>query len=224
MHARSVSAAAIDGTTGELIKQRLVPDTALIIDWVRALPGPAAVAHEAGPTGSGLARALRAAGIRREVAAPSEIARPSGDRVKTDARDAVLLARLLRLEDLTAVRVPTVTQEAARDARWSRCGRPRAAPHAHSATGHARTSTNEVLPEQPALAAPGHALWTADLTYQPSWRRTSAATRPPSARPAAAACTAPMTLPMSFIPDAPVRVTTSATMATRSASSSCAGR
>jgi hypothetical protein len=39
-----VSAAAIDGTTGELIKQRLVPDTALIIDWVRALPGPAAVA------------------------------------------------------------------------------------------------------------------------------------------------------------------------------------
>jgi transposase len=35
--------------------------------------------------------------------------------VKTDARDAVLLARLLRLDDIVAVRVPTVAQEAARD-------------------------------------------------------------------------------------------------------------
>jgi transposase len=115
VHARSVSAAAIDGTTGELIKQRLVPDQRVVIDWVRGLPGPVAVAYEAGPTGFGLARALSAAGIRCEVAAPSKIVRPSGDRVKTDARDAVLLARLLRLDEIVAVRVPTVAQEAARD-------------------------------------------------------------------------------------------------------------
>jgi transposase len=115
VHARSVSAAAIDGVTGELIKQRLVPDQRVVIDWVRGLPGPAAVAYEAGPTGFGLARAFAGAGIRCEVAAPSKINRPPGDRVKTDARDAVLLARLLRLDDLVAVRVPTVTQEAARD-------------------------------------------------------------------------------------------------------------
>jgi transposase len=92
VHARSVSAAAIDGTTGELIRQRLVPDQRVVIDWVRGLPGPAAVTYEAGPTGFGLARALAGAGIRCEVAAPSKIVRPSGDRVKTDARDAVLLA------------------------------------------------------------------------------------------------------------------------------------
>jgi transposase len=115
VHARSVSAAAIDGVTGELIKQRMVPDQRVVIDWVRGLPGPAAVTYEAGPTGFGLARALTAAGIRCEVAAPSKISRPSGDRVKTDARDAVLLARLLRLDDIVAVRVPTVAQEAARD-------------------------------------------------------------------------------------------------------------
>lgn len=71
--------------------------------------------YEAGPTGFGLARALADAGIRCEVAAPSKINRPSGDRVKTDARDAVLLARLLRLDDIVAVRVPTVTQDSARD-------------------------------------------------------------------------------------------------------------
>ena len=115
VHARSVSAAAIDGVTGELIKQRLMPDPAVIIDWVRALPGPAAVTYEAGPTGFGLARVFAEAGVRCEVAAPSKINRPSGDRVKTDARDALLLARLLRLDDIVAVRVPTVAQESARD-------------------------------------------------------------------------------------------------------------
>ncbi|WRL66343.1 IS110 family transposase [Blastococcus brunescens] len=115
VHARSVSAAAIDGVTGELIKQRLVPDPRVVLDWVHDLPAPAAVTYEAGPTGFGLARALAAAGIRCEVAAPSKINRPPGDRIKTDARDAVLLARLLRLDDIVAVRVPTVAQESARD-------------------------------------------------------------------------------------------------------------
>jgi transposase len=74
-----------------------------------------AVAYEAGPTGFGLARALRAAGISCEVAAPSKLVRPSGDRVKTDARDAAHLARLLHLGQITAVTIPTATQEAARD-------------------------------------------------------------------------------------------------------------
>jgi len=41
--------------------------------------------------------------------------RPSGDRVKTDAKDAVHLARLLRMDEITPVTVPTVEQEAARD-------------------------------------------------------------------------------------------------------------
>ncbi len=46
-----------------------------------------------------------------EVAAPSKLQRPSGDRVKTDAKDAVHLARLLRLDEITPVTVPTVAQE-----------------------------------------------------------------------------------------------------------------
>ena len=49
------------------------------------------------------------------VAAPSKLQRPAGDRVKTDARDAVLLARLLRLDEIVEVAVPSVEQEAARD-------------------------------------------------------------------------------------------------------------
>src|SRR4051812_28410250 len=82
VHARSVSAAAIDGVTGELIRQRLVPDTNVVLDWVCGLPGPVAATYEAGPTGFGLARAFTAAGIRCEVAAPSKINRPAGDRVR----------------------------------------------------------------------------------------------------------------------------------------------
>jgi len=115
VHARSISASAIDTTTGELFKERLVPSNEVVIDWLRRLPGPVAVVYEAGPTGFGLARAIDAAGMRCLVAAPSKLNRPAGERVKTDARDALLLARLLRNDDITAVRVPSVTEEAARD-------------------------------------------------------------------------------------------------------------
>ena len=115
VHARSVAAAAIDGVTGELVQAKLTPSHEHIRAWLRDLPGPVAVAYEAGPTGFGLARALDAAGIRCVVAAPSKLQRPSGDRVKTDARDAVHLARLLRLDEVAAVTVPTPATEAARD-------------------------------------------------------------------------------------------------------------
>ena len=117
MHARSVAAAAIDGVTGELFQAKLPPGNDRILDWVRGVPGPVAVAvaYEAGPTGFGLYRALTNAGVRCVVAAPSKLQRPSGDRVKTDAKDAVHLARLLRLDEVTAVAVPTAEQESARD-------------------------------------------------------------------------------------------------------------
>jgi transposase len=83
--------------------------------WIAGLGGPVAVTYEAGPTGFGLYRALTAEGVRCVVAAPAKLQRPSGDRVKTDAKDAVHLARLLRLGEITAVTVPSVDQEAARD-------------------------------------------------------------------------------------------------------------
>ena len=64
----------------------------MISKWVQGLPGPVAVTYEAGPTGFDLYRALSLAGIRCEVAAPSKLQRPSGERVKTDAKDAIYLA------------------------------------------------------------------------------------------------------------------------------------
>jgi transposase len=115
VHARSVVACGLDGQTGEVFERRLTPDHGEILEWIRSLPGPAAVVYEAGPTGFGLARFLIAAGIDTVVGAPSKLQRPSGDRVKTDARDARHLARLLHLNEISAVSVPSVEQEAARD-------------------------------------------------------------------------------------------------------------
>jgi transposase len=115
VHARSVVAAAVDGVTGEVFRARLTPGNEDVVGWVRSLPGPSAAVYEAGPTGFGLARAFRTAGIRCEVAAPSKLQRPAGDRVKTDARDAMHLAKLLRLDEVVSVTVPSLVQEAARD-------------------------------------------------------------------------------------------------------------
>lgn len=115
VHARSVVAAALDGVTGEVHRARLSPSHEQIEAWVSAFPGPVAVAYEAGPTGFGLARFLRERGVHCQVAAPSKLQRPAGDRVKTDARDALHLARLLHLGEIVEVTVPSVGQEAARD-------------------------------------------------------------------------------------------------------------
>lgn len=115
VHARSVVGCALDGETGEVFQRRLSPDHRQILEWINGLPAPVAVTYEAGPTGFGLARFLLAAGIDCRVAAPSKLVRPAGDRVKTDARDAAHLARLLHLGEITPVCIPSVEREAARD-------------------------------------------------------------------------------------------------------------
>jgi len=71
--------------------------------------------YEAGPGGYELYRLLSSMGVGCEVVAPSLIPKGSSDRVKTDRRDAIRLARLHRAGELTAIRVPTPAQEAVRD-------------------------------------------------------------------------------------------------------------
>jgi transposase len=71
--------------------------------------------YEAGPCGYWLYRYLTKKGLTCWVVAPSQIPKKAGDRVKTDRRDAVQLARLLRSGDLTPVYIPSVEDEALRD-------------------------------------------------------------------------------------------------------------
>jgi transposase len=71
--------------------------------------------YEAGPTGYGLYRLIKSLGHECLVAAPSLTPKKRGDRVKTNRRDAVELAKLLRAGELTAVWVPDERHEAMRD-------------------------------------------------------------------------------------------------------------
>ncbi len=115
VHAAKVVAAITDAESGELQTRRLSGRTAKVVELCSSLPAPVKVSYEAGPTGFGLARALEQAGVGCLIAAPGKIARPATDRVKTDRRDAELLVRLLMAGQLSAVRVPSVREEACRD-------------------------------------------------------------------------------------------------------------
>jgi transposase len=84
---------------------------------IRKMPSKAThllFVYEAGPCGSWLYRYLTKKGYRCWVVAPALIPQKAGDRVNTDRRDAVQLARLMRSGDLTPVYVPTVEDEAIR--------------------------------------------------------------------------------------------------------------
>jgi transposase len=105
----------MDAVTGEIRSRGLPGETAKVVEFLAGLPGPTRAAYEAGPTGYGLARALRAAEIGCVVAAPGKIERPAQDKVKTDQRDAQRLLRLLMIDALHPVRVPTIEEEALRD-------------------------------------------------------------------------------------------------------------
>src|SRR6185312_1133405 len=89
------------------------------------------IVYEAGPCGSGLYRQLVQKGFDCMVCAPSLIPRKPGERVKTDRRDAIKLARSLRADDLSAVYVLGIEDEAFRDlARaWAAAREGTSAPH-----------------------------------------------------------------------------------------------
>jgi transposase len=105
----------VDAESGEMTVQRLSGATGEVVAFCVGLPAPVRVAYEAGPTGFGLARGLLAAGVGCVIAAPGKIERPAQDRVKTDRRDAERLVRLLMIDGLHAVRVPSDEEEALRD-------------------------------------------------------------------------------------------------------------
>ena len=115
VHARSTQAAAIDVMSGELVRMRFGPGVEAPIAWLGELPGPVRACYEAGPTGFGLYRAAVEAGIEMQVIAPGKTPRGPADRVKTDRKDAELLARCLLAGSLHPVTVPPVEVEAARE-------------------------------------------------------------------------------------------------------------
>lgn len=118
VHKSSIVIAVADGEGGPATILATIPnDFASLAKALHRL-GPTerlSCCYEAGPTGYGLYRQLKAAGFRCCVIAPSLVPVQSGNRVKTDRRDAAKLAHFLRSGDLTTVHVPDEATEALRD-------------------------------------------------------------------------------------------------------------
>lgn len=115
VHADSIAIAVAESGRGEPDLLGVIPhDVPTLVKRLRKL-GAVKCCYEAGPTGFGLYRSLRALGIECSVVAPSLVPKKSGDKIKTDRRDAVKLARYLRSGDLTEIHVPSASTEAIRD-------------------------------------------------------------------------------------------------------------
>lgn len=119
VHADTIAVAVAEsGRDGEVRSLGLIPNRLESVrKLVQKLGGPKGlqVCYEAGPTGYALYWQLTKLDVECEVIAPSLIPSKPGDRVKTDRRDAVKLARCYRAGELTTVWVPDQSHEALRD-------------------------------------------------------------------------------------------------------------
>jgi transposase len=114
VHARQTHAAVFEEATGEVAVRRLVGAPEEVVRFLERL-APVVAVYEAGPTGFGLARVACDRGLDVRVVAPGSVPKGSGDRIKTDRRDAIRLVRLLAAGALRFAFVPTVQDEAFRD-------------------------------------------------------------------------------------------------------------
>lgn len=115
VHARSITAVALDSLTGEVRSQRFGYSPAEVASWISRFESPKAV-YESGVTGFHLVRELRSLGIDCIVGAVSKMQRPPADkRKKNDRNDAEFLARQLMAHNIVEVFVPDEETEAARN-------------------------------------------------------------------------------------------------------------
>lgn len=117
VHKETIAVAVLRPDTIEL-DERVIPNTPEALRRLLShYPDRSTLStcYEAGPTGYDTHRLISSLGIACDVIAPSLIPKRSGVRVKTDRIDARNLARLHRAGELTAIRVPTLAEEAVRD-------------------------------------------------------------------------------------------------------------
>lgn len=116
VHLSTISACAFIPDTAEFIEKRFAgDDVAGIVSWANTLEAPLQAVYESGFCGFTLQRALEEQGIPCKIAAISKLAKPSGDKVKTDKRDARFLATQLAVGNISCVHVPSLEREGMRD-------------------------------------------------------------------------------------------------------------
>ncbi|GHT77900.1 IS110 family transposase [Actinomycetota bacterium] len=115
VHARSVTAAAFNPVSGEVVTKRFGNSPEELASWISGFESPKAV-YESGVTGFYLARELRAKGIDCVVGAISRMHKPAADKSKkNDRNDAIFLSRMLASNNIVEVMVPDEECEAMRD-------------------------------------------------------------------------------------------------------------
>ena len=119
VHGKTIAASVADNRSVEVrfIGEMLNTPEAMakLVKQLQTRGAKLSFCYEAGPCGYGIHRQLLALGQQCQVVAPSLIPKKAGDRVKTDRRDSLMLARLHRAHELTAVWVPDGEHEALRD-------------------------------------------------------------------------------------------------------------
>jgi transposase len=156
VHKATIAVAVADAAGGSARALGTIPNQPEAVARLVRKLGPAArlrCCYEAGPCGYGLQRQLTQLGAQCIVVAPSLVPTRPGDRVKTDRRDAMKLARLLRSGELTAVWVPEAAHEALRDL-------TRARGDAREDLHRARQRVGKLLLRQGVQPPTGTKAWT----------------------------------------------------------------
>ncbi|EMM98528.1 IS110 family transposase [Leptospira noguchii] len=119
VHKETIQIASLTSNTKDLVKeQQIKHEEVQIKKFIQKLKLEKSEIHccyEAGVTGYPLYRYLKTLGVNCTIVAPGKIPRQSSDKIKTDKRDAIKLARLLRSGELESIHVPSEEDEAVRD-------------------------------------------------------------------------------------------------------------
>ena len=165
-----VVAVTATGEVGKATAYGTFPNTATALETLvkrlrQAGDGPIKFCYEAGPCGYGVHRTLTRMGEDCMVVAPSMIPRKSGERQKTDKRDAASLAVLHRGGLLTAVLVPDAAHEAMRDLIRARLAAVRAVRAARQQLSAFLLRHERIYPDGRSTWTKAHRRWLADQTF-----------------------------------------------------------
>jgi len=121
VHKSTVTACAWNPGTQREERRTFPYDPSAIAEWIHSLEGPTQAVYESGFCGFSLYRSLSELEVDCVIAAVSKIARPKGDKVKTDKRDARFLSRQLAGGNISKVAVPDIETESLRELSRLRC-------------------------------------------------------------------------------------------------------
>ena len=130
---------------------------------------PVLVGYEAGPTGYKLCRDLQKAGFPCVVIAPSTIYKPNGPRIKTDRRDARLLAQTLAYKTFKQVVIPSEKIEAMKEFTRARCSKKRQLKKAKQELLSFLLRMGMIYPEKGSYWTQSHFEWLRTVQFKDKW-------------------------------------------------------